>query len=117
MKIKLLRNVKTHLTLNTLITDNEFEDAIKLAEYLNSIKYNQNLITLPEDRAVLDQVFLLSRAPLNDSRRLEAIIKWNNGSTFKTAKQGFQHYPHKLLLQQNPDPKMNLWIPNNLNSD
>ncbi|ENV79378.1 MULTISPECIES: hypothetical protein [Acinetobacter] len=87
------------------------------AEYLNSIKYNQNLITLPEDRAVLDQVFLLSRAPLNDSRRLEAIIKWNNGSTFKTAKQGFQHYPHKLLLQQNLDPKMNLWIPSNLNMD
>ena len=28
-----LRNVKTHLTLNTLITNNEFEDAIKLAEY------------------------------------------------------------------------------------
>ena len=24
-----LRNVKTHLTLNTLITDNEFENAIK----------------------------------------------------------------------------------------
>ena len=28
-----LRNVKTHLTLNTLITDNEFEDAIKLATH------------------------------------------------------------------------------------
>lgn len=28
-----LRNVKTHLTLNTLITDDEFEDAIKLAEH------------------------------------------------------------------------------------
>lgn len=28
-----LRNVKTHLTLNTLITDNEFENAIKLAEH------------------------------------------------------------------------------------
>jgi arabinofuranosyltransferase len=86
-------------------------------EYLNSIKYNQNLITLPEDSIVLDQIFLLSRAPLNDSRRLDAIIKWNNGSTFKMAKQGFQHYPHQLLLQQKPDPKMNLWIPNNLNLD
>ena len=28
-----LRNIKTHLTLNTLITDTEFEDAIKLAEH------------------------------------------------------------------------------------
>ena len=84
-------------------------------EYLNSIEQNKNMITLPEDHMILNQIFLLTQAPLNDSRRLQAIIDWNNGVTFELAKHAFQYYPHNLLIQQNLDSKQNLWIPKNLN--
>lgn len=80
-------------------------------QYIDSIKNNQNLITLTEDHYVLEQVFLLTRAPLNDPKRWDAIINWHNGNTFKVAKQAFQHYPHKWLLNRNESMLKNLWFP------
>ena len=64
-----LRNVKTHLTLNTLITDNEFEDAIKLAEHA----YNCGI------DAIIVQDFGLARYLINNFPDLDV-----HGSTQMT---------------------------------
>lgn len=80
-------------------------------EYIKSIKQGKNVISLPEDRYVLDQVWLINRAPLNHPQRLKAIIDWNTGKTFKIAKQAFEKYPHHLLMNPGEAEYGNLWLP------
>ena len=80
-------------------------------EYINSVKAKTNQITLAEDRYVLDQVWLLTRAPLNDPRRWQAIIDWHTGKTFKVAKHAFDQYPHHLLMNPEEAEYGNLWLP------
>lgn len=87
-----------------------FNRAINI-EYYNSVETGTNQISLPEDRYVLDQVWLLSRAPLNDPSRVQAIINWHTGKTFKIAKQAFDKYPHHLLMNPNEVIYGNLWLP------
>lgn len=84
-------------------------------EYINSIKSQRNLITSPNDSYVFDQVVLLSQAPLNDRRRLKAIINWHNGKTFEVARQAFTKYPHHLLLNESQAYYKNYWYPYALN--
>ncbi|USA46843.1 hypothetical protein NDN11_01500 [Acinetobacter sp. C26M] len=83
------------------------------SEYISSIEKNTNLIKLREDRYVLDQVYLLTRADLNDKRRFKAILNWNNGNTFEVAKKAFQHYPHHFMMNYDEKNLKNLWVPNN----
>uniref|UniRef100_UPI0019189237 hypothetical protein n=1 Tax=Psychrobacter maritimus TaxID=256325 RepID=UPI0019189237 len=84
-------------------------------EYINSIKNQRNLITSPNDSYVFDQAVLLSQAPLNDRRRLKAIINWHNGKTFEVARQAFTKYPHHLLLNDSQAYYKNYWYPYQLN--
>ncbi|MDV2469323.1 hypothetical protein QR674_10030 [Acinetobacter chinensis] len=86
-----------------------FERAVN-QEYMDSIQQNKNLITLAQDHYVFEQVYLLTKAPLNDPRRIQAIVNWHNGTTFKVAKQGFQYYPHSLLMNHEQAYLENLWI-------
>lgn len=80
-------------------------------DYMDSIKAKRNLLRLAEDRYVLDQVWLLSRAPLNDPKRLQAIIDWHIGKTFKVAHLAFKQYPHHLLMNPQAKEYGNLWVP------
>lgn len=78
-------------------------------EYLKSLQFNKNLISNPYDHFVLDQVWLLSRSPLNNPHRINAIINWHNGTTFKEAKNAFSQYPHHLLINHDESYLRNYW--------
>ncbi|WP_180013438.1 hypothetical protein [Acinetobacter sp. YH16031] len=82
------------------------------AEYLTSIEHKINAITLPEDRYVLDQVWLMSRAPLTDKKRLDAILNWHTGKTFNLAKKAFEKYPHEQIYKNSHQYGNTLWYPN-----
>ncbi|MBF4454672.1 hypothetical protein IRT38_04575 [Acinetobacter sp. SK-43] len=77
-------------------------------EYFKSVLLQQNLITEPNDRTVLNQIWLISRAPLNTPQRFQAIKDYNTGQIFKTAKQAFEHYPY--VIDMNANQWENLWL-------
>lgn len=77
-------------------------------EYFKSVQLQRNLITEPNDHTVLNQIFLISRAPLNTPHRFQAIIDYNTGQIFKTAKQAFENYPY--VIDMNAHRWENLWL-------
>lgn len=87
-----------------------FERAIN-QEYVESIRLRKNIISLEEDKYVLDQTWMLNRAPLNSKNRLKAIIDWHTGKTFNVAQKAFSVYPHDIFIRYDKKSMENIWLP------
>jgi len=79
-------------------------------EYLNSIQLQKNVINEPNDHAVLNQIWLISRMPLNTPHRFQAIINYNAGRVSQDAKNAFQYYPYIIDISPYVNQTSNLWL-------
>jgi arabinofuranosyltransferase len=78
-------------------------------EYIESVKSHQNLLTTPQEHKILDDIWLLSRAPLNTPARWGAIIRLHTGALRRLSYESFMCcYPHFPLTQQINDHR--IWI-------
>lgn len=79
-------------------------------QYMDSIKLDRNVITEQNDHEVLNQIWLISRMPLNTPHRLQAIIDHNTGRISQRAAQAFSYYPYRVDVSSYEKLKGNLWL-------
>lgn len=72
-------------------------------DYLKSVINNENVMVNEYDRKVLDDIWLLTKAPLDDPYRIGAIVRLHTGKIKKNAQKGYDQtlntqkfYKHKV---------------------
>lgn len=79
-------------------------------QYVDSIKFQKNVIMEKNDHNVLNQIWLISRMPLNAPHRFKSIINYNIGIISQNAKKAFEYYPYIIDVSPHISQNQNLWL-------